>query len=863
MRSKNRFQSTKGNRRGQVRSILRFTSSSYTLKMMGLFSQEVSQEQSLNMSDSNGELAFDTISNAISDAEGTITLPLILVPQEVILPHTITPLPIDLDEGSTFDATQNAIENEVTLIYVNQPSTFDNNGKILDQLPRIATEVAMIDITDAPDHLTFMMAQGRRRVELIELVADEPFYQVKARIVEEVFDSEAKLERLRDDALALVNDIAELNELISDDLIDYIHVLEDFSELADMLASIIPLSVETRQEILNEHRIAERLELVISLLDNELRSLEVQDDVNSQVQDEFNKLQREVYLREQMRVIQEELGESDITEVDASALRERILAAKLPDEAHKQALKEVSRLAIMSPLSPEAGVIRTYLDWILDIPWHTASKDNLNLRHAEKVLNREHYGLEKIKERILEHIAVRKLAGSEMKSPILCFVGPPGVGKTSLGKSIAEALGREFVRVSLGGVRDEAEIRGHRRTYIGAMPGRFVQTIKRAGTVNPVFMLDEIDKMSEDYRGDPASALLEVLDPEQNNEFSDHYLEVPYDLSNVMFIATANDLYPLPEALEDRMEIIEFRAYTEEEKLEIAKRFLIPKQLRAHGLFRRGITFLDSAILHIIQHYTLEAGVRNLEREIANICRKLTKLAALRKKYPKRITASLVEKYLGPQYILDSQVNKEDSIGVATGLVWTSGGGDIQLIEASLLPGKGNLTLTGSLGDVLQESAQIAWNYMRSLADELDVPHDDFDSFDVHIHLPEGAVPKDGPSAGITLATAIISVFTERKVRSEWAMTGEMTLRGNVLPVGGVKEKVLGARRRGITNLILPADNAKDLVDIPKKALRDLNIKLVKHMSEVMDLVLMDTPDERERDINRQDLVDEEEDTDN
>ena len=436
-------------------------------------------------------------------------------------------------------------------------------------------------------------------------------------------------------------------------------------------------------------------------------------------------------------------------------------------------------------------------------------------------------------------------------------------GKTSLGKSIAEALGREFVRVSLGGVRDEAEIRGHRRTYIGAMPGRFVQTIKRAGTVNPVFMLDEIDKMSEDYRGDPASALLEVLDPEQNNEFSDHYLEVPYDLSNVMFIATANDLYPLPEALEDRMEIIEFRAYTEEEKLEIAKRFLIPKQLRAHGLFRRGITFLDSAILHIIQHYTLEAGVRNLEREIANICRKLTKLAALRKKYPKRITASLVEKYLGPQYILDSQVNKEDSIGVATGLVWTSGGGDIQLIEASLLPGKGNLTLTGSLGDVLQESAQIAWNYMRSLADELDVPHDDFDSFDVHIHLPEGAVPKDGPSAGITLATAIISVFTERKVRSEWAMTGEMTLRGNVLPVGGVKEKVLGARRRGITNLILPSDNAKDLVDIPKKALRDLNIKLVKHMSEVMDLVLMDTPEERERDINRQDLVDEEEDTDN
>lgn len=831
--------------------------------MMGLFSQEVFHEQSLNMSDSNGELAFDTISNAISDAEGIITLPLILVPQEVILPHTITPLSIDFDEGSTLHATQDAIKNEITIIYVNQPSTFDATQPILEQLPRIATEVAMVDITDTPDHITFMMAQGRRRVELLEIVTATPFYKVKARVVEEITDNAAKLELLRDDALALLNDIADLNELLSDDLIDYIHMIQDFSELTDMLASIIPLSVETRQDILNEHRVAERLEMVISLLDNELRALEVQDDVNSQVQDEFNKLQREVYLREQMRVIQEELGESDITEADASALRERILSAKLPEEAHKQALKEVSRLAIMSPLSPEAGVIRTYLDWMLDLPWHTASKDNLNLRHAEKILNREHYGLEKIKERVLEHIAVRKLAGSEMKSPILCFVGPPGVGKTSLGKSIAEALGREFVRVSLGGVRDEAEIRGHRRTYIGAMPGRFIQTIKRAGTINPVFMLDEIDKMSEDYRGDPASALLEVLDPEQNSEFSDHYLEVPYDLSNVMFIATANDLYPLPEALEDRMEIIEFRAYTEEEKLEIAKRFLIPKQLRSHGLYRRGITFLDSAILHIIQHYTLEAGVRNLEREIANICRKLTKLAALRKKYPKRITANLVEKYLGPQYILDSQLNKEDSIGLATGLVWTSGGGDIQLIEASLLPGKGNLTLTGSLGDVLQESAQIAWNYMRSLADDLDVPHDDFDSFDVHIHLPEGAVPKDGPSAGITLATAIISVFTERKVRSEWAMTGEMTLRGYVLPVGGVKEKVLGARRRGITNLILPADNAKDLVDIPKKALRDLNIKLVKHMSEVMELVLMDTPEERQRDINRQDLVEDEQDTDN
>lgn len=815
------------------------------------------------MTDYNGELAFDTIADAVADAEGFIQLPLVLVQNEVILPHTITPLPIEFDDTRNAKAAFHAIEQHTTLVYANQAKLQANDNRpLLEQFERIGTEVAMMDITEEPDQLTFMMVQGRRRIEVVSILQDEPFILVQARILEEKVDT-VQADYLRDDCLHLLNEIADLNETLSDDIIDYVHIIEDSSELADTLASTIPLSTETRQDILNQGDVVERLHLIKRLLENELRELEIRDEVNNQVQDEFNRVQREMFLREQMRVIQEELGDNDFMDSDVNTLRERIIAAKLPEEAHKQAMKELSRLSIMSSMSPEAGVIRTYIDWFLEIPWHTASKDNLNLRHAEKVLNREHFGLDKIKERILEHIAVRKLAGDEMKSPILCFVGPPGVGKTSLGKSIAEALGREFLRMSLGGVRDEAEIRGHRRTYIGAMPGRLVQTIKRAGTVNPVFMLDEIDKMTEDYRGDPASALLEVLDPEQNNSFVDHYLEVPYDLSQVMFIATANELYPIPEALEDRMEIIEFRAYTEEEKLEIAKRFLIPKQLKAHGISRRGIKFLDNAIQHIIQHYTLEAGVRNLEREIANVCRKITKLAALRKKYPKRITAKLVEKYLGPQYILDSQLNKEDNIGIVTGLVWTSGGGDIQLIEANLITGKGSLTLTGSLGDVLQESAQIAWNYMRSIADDLDVPHDDFDNFDVHIHLPEGAVPKDGPSAGITLATAIISVFTERKIRSDWAMTGEVTLRGHVLPVGGIKDKVLGARRRGISNIILPADNEKDLVDIPKKALRDLNINLVKHMSEVIDLVLMDAPEERERDLNHEEVAEDEQDVDN
>jgi ATP-dependent Lon protease len=810
------------------------------------------------MTETNGELAFDTIQNALPDSEGFIHLPVMMIRNEVILPFTITPLPLDYDEAKSEAAARFAIEKAQTLIYVNQPKAPDSRP-LIEQIQSVGTEVAMVDITDEPDHITFMMAQGRRRVQIVAIESEEPYIIAKAKILEDILDDKETAEEYRLEALELFDEIAEHNDTLSDDIVDYIYMIEDYSELSDTLASTIRLSTEIRQELLNEANVNERLERVLDLLENELGALEVRDDVNSQVQDEINRVQREMYLREQMRVIQEELGEGDVFEGELNQLKDKIIAARLPKEAHDQAVKELQRLTIMSPMSPEAGVIRSYIDWLLDLPWTTASRDNLNLRHAEKVLGKEHFGLEKVKERVLEYIAVRKMAGKDMKTPIICFVGPPGVGKTSLGKSIAEALGREFVRMSLGGVRDEAEIRGHRRTYIGALPGRIIQTLKRAGTINPVFMLDEIDKMSEDYRGDPSAALLEVLDPEQNNAFSDHYLEVSFDLSQVLFIATANDLYPLPEALEDRMEVIEFRAYTEEEKLEIAKRFLIPKQIKAHGLTRRGVQFLDQAVEHIIQHYTLEAGVRNLEREIANVCRKVTKLAAMRKKFPKRITPKLVEKYLGPPYVLDSRVNKEDLVGVATGLVWTSGGGDIQLVEASLVPGKGNLTMTGSLGDVLQESAQLAFNYMRSRADDFDVPFEDFESFDVHVHLPEGAVPKDGPSAGITLATTIISVYTERPIRSKWAMTGEVTLRGHVLPVGGVKEKVLAARRRDIRNIILPADNAKDLVDIPKNALRDLNIQFVKHMQDVIDLVLMEAPEERQRDLNRRDDEDDEE----
>jgi ATP-dependent Lon protease len=806
------------------------------------------------MSKTSGELPFDRVPSAEPDQDGIIECPLLIFDDQVILPHTIVPFAPD-DDAQNQRIVTAALERHQTVISARRIPGAEP-GDALQSVEHIATEIALIEIREQRGDI--LVAQGRQRVEIIsiQLIAGQRIAQ--AKVSDETVINPGNLKRYRTDALHLLDEISERTQAIPDEVINYIFTIEDDSELSDTLASTIPLNSDTRQELLDEVHIDERFNHLISLMEAELQAIEVQEDVHNQVNDEIARAQREMYLREQLRVIQDELGEGDGFERELHELRQRIHAANLPEEAQKQATKEMSRLGGMSPLSPEATVIRTYLEWVLDLPWHNESTDNLNLRNAEKVLNNAHYGLDKVKERVLEHIAVRKMAGNEMRTPIICFVGPPGVGKTSLGKSIADALGREFVRVSLGGVRDEAEIRGHRRTYVGAMPGRIIQTMKRAGTCNPVFMLDEIDKMSEDYRGDPAAALLEVLDPEQNSEFADHYLEIPYDLSKVLFIATANDLYPLPEALEDRMEIIEFNAYTEEEKAEIAKQFLIPKQLKAHGLNRRGIHYTEGALLHIIRHYTLEAGVRNLEREIANVCRKLTRLAASRKKYPRRITQALVEKYLGPPYLIEPRLSREDNIGLATGLVWTASGGDTQIIEAALLPGKGTLTMTGSLGDILQESAQLALNYTRSRATDFNVPSDDFEDYDVHIHMPEGAVPKDGPSAGITLAIAVISVFTERKVRSDWAMSGEVTLRGHVLAVGGIKEKVLAARRRGIHRLILPADNEKDMQDIAKKALRDMDIRFVSHMQEVIDLVLLEPPEERQRDLNKEDEDDEE-----
>jgi ATP-dependent Lon protease len=615
---------------------------------------------------------------------------------------------------------------------------------------------------------------------------------------------------------------------------------EDAGWLADVIACHLTLDLEERQEILETLDPILRLQKLSVLLAKELDVLELEDQIQSQVQEEVDKSQREFVLREQMKIIQHELGEMDPLVAEKNELRDKIAATRMPDEVREKAEQELSRMDIMPPMSPETGVIRTYLDWLIDLPWAEQTKDTTDVSKVARLLEREHYGLPKAKERIVEYIAVRKLAGEKMRSPILCFVGPPGTGKTSLGRSIAKALGRNFVRVSLGGVRDEAEIRGHRRTYIGALPGRIIQTMRRAKSVNPVFMLDEIDKVGTDFRGDPAAALLEVLDPEQNHAFSDHYLEVDYDLSKVMFITTANYLDPVPAALEDRMEVIEFPGYIEEEKVEIAKRFLITRQREEHGL--KGLRFSDQALRKMIREYSYEAGVRNLERGIATICRKVARTRAEGKRAPHLVTPQALTKYLGPPQYSYGIMEESDEVGLATGIAWTAAGGDTMSVEVTLMEGKGNLILTGQLGEVMQESAQAALSYTRSHAAALGIKKSQFDKMDIHIHVPEGAIPKDGPSAGVTIATALVSALSSRPVHREVGMTGEITLRGRVLGIGGFKEKVLAAHRAGLKKILLPKKNEKDLQDIPRKVRKDLEFIFVERMDEVLPIALMPPP---------------------
>jgi len=781
------------------------------------------------------EKEFETL---ISDDEPEVELPLLPVRDTVVFPRMLTPLFVGRNRSLL--ALEAALAEGNQLIVVTQQDAEQEDPEKED-LYTTGTEVVIGRMLKMPDGSSNVLVQGYNRVEILEFTQENPFPRVRVRRLDEETEKSLSAEALMRAVLALFEKCVQLNRNVPDDAYVAAMNIDEPGWLADMVASVMDFDIEQRQEILATVDPTTRLQRLSIMLAQELDVLELESQIQDQVQQEVDKGQREYFLREQMRVIQNELGEMDSQLAEVNELREKLIEIELPEEARAKAEKELSRLAMMPPAAPEVGIIRTYLDWIIELPWLKHSEDNSDISQVAKVLNGNHYGIPKAKERIIEYIAVRQRAGDKMRSPILCFVGPPGTGKTSLGRSIADALGREFIRVSLGGIRDEAEIRGHRRTYIGALPGRILQSMRRAGTINPVFMLDEIDKVGADYRGDPSAALLEALDPEQNYSFSDHYLEIPYDLSKVLFITTANILDTIPYALRDRMEVIEFSGYIEEEKLQIAHQFLIPRQIIEHGLEDVTLKIADSALQGIIREYTYEAGVRNLEREIGRICRKLTRRLAEDKSVPKAISRPSLAKYLGPPPFSEQKIDTEDEVGVATGIAYTEAGGDVMPIEVALMPGKGQLTLTGQLGEVMQESVQAALSYARSHAKTYNIKPSVFENFDIHLHVPEGAIPKDGPSAGITMATALVSALSNYKVRHNVAMTGEITLRGKVLPIGGFKEKVLAAHRAGINTVIAPYKNKKDLVDIPKKVQRELNIIFVDKMDDVLSTALIMT----------------------
>ncbi len=758
----------------------------------------------------------------------------------IVFPKLAAPLFIGRDFSRR--AVEAAQDEDLPLLVVAQR---DPNIELptVSDLYAMGTEVTIGRVLRMPDGTQSVFCHGEFRVEILEVVHERPYLRVKGRRLIEPVVIEEDIDILMRAVLVLYEKIVFLSQNIPEEALVAAMNLEDPGWLSDLITSTLSISISKRQAVLEMLDSITRLRQTSITLAEELDVLELENQIHEQVQQQMDHSQREYFLREQLRAIQEELGEGDEFNRDVLELRQRITEFEVPEEVRAKAEKELARLAAMPSMAPESGVVRTYLEWILDLPWGEASPDNMNVLDAEKVLESHHYGLEKAKERIIEHIAVRKLAGDNMRTPILCFVGPPGTGKTSIGRSVAQALGRKFVRISLGGIRDEAEIRGHRRTYIGAMPGRVIQTMRNIGTVNPVFMLDEVDKMGFDFRGDPASALLEVLDPEQNHAFSDHYLEVPYDLSNVFFIATANNPYTIPPALLDRMEVIEFPGYASFEKNLIARKYIIPRLLCEHGLEDTGLHFTEAAIDAVIQNYTYEAGVRNLERELASICRKVARRTAEGRKTRRRITPSTIEGHLGPPRYEQTKIEEEDQVGVATSLAWTEGGGDLMQIEVIIMPGKGGLLLTGQLGEVMQESAQAALSYARARSDDYGFGDIDLDKVDIHIHVPEGAIPKDGPSAGITLATALVSAITERPIRRDVGMTGEITLRGRVLPIGGLKEKLLTARRGGLKTVIIPQRNEKDLIDLPRHIRRNIDIKLVNHFDQVLAIALLGQPE--------------------
>jgi ATP-dependent Lon protease len=765
------------------------------------------------------------------------TLPVLVLRDIVVFPYMIVPLYVGRAKSKR--AVDRALNSDRMILLLTQK---DGNieDPTQDELYMSGTVSLIVRMLKLPDGRMRVLVQGISRVKVKAMKDDDKIIIADIKVIE---DKEPKRLTIKDKAL--IKNVREkfeqtgrLGKQIPNEIFVIVENIEEPGKLADIIASNLDLKISDSEKILAEERSMKRLAKVYEFLTYELEMLNIQNQINMKAQGEMDKNQREYFLRQQLKAIQKELGEDLESGEEIGNYLKKLKEVKMPEEARKEVEKNIDRLKKMHPESAESTVVRNYLDWMLELPWFVSTKDNLNLRRAKTVLNQDHYGLEKVKERILEYLSVRKLT-TKAHGPILCFVGPPGVGKTSLGRSIARALNKKFVRISLGGVRDEAEIRGHRRTYVGALPGKIIQDIKKAASNNPVFMMDEVDKIGADFRGDPSSALLEVLDPEQNNSFVDHYLGVAFDLSRVLFITTANMLEPIQPAFRDRMEIIHIHGYTEEEKIEIAKRHLIPRQLDANGLSKKLVDFTTGAIKNLIALNTREAGVRNLEREIGSICRKVAHKVALGEKKMHKITIRNLEKYTGPPKLFRDQLLEENSVGVATGMAYTAYGGDILFIEVKLLPGKGKLILTGSLGDVMKESGTAALTFLKSEAKTLGIKQDKFEKNDIHIHIPEGGTPKDGPSAGVSLTTALCSAFTGIPVFREVAMTGEITLRGKVIPVGGIKEKVLAAKRAGITKIILPEKNKKDLLDIKESYLTGIEFAFVKSIADVVDTALV------------------------
>ena len=764
-------------------------------------------------------------------------LPLIPLRGLTVFPYMV--MHFDVGRDKSVAALEEAMVKDSHIFLTSQKDL-----KIEDPTPddyfKVGTICKVKQMLKLPGDVIRVLVEGINRAQIREITSTEPYFEVE--VEEFLYEYEGKLDENKEIVAAVrmvhknFEQYVKVSDRISSEALLSVSEILEPGRLADTIASYIRLSQERKQEILELFQPIERLIRLDAMIKEEIELLEIEEELSEKVKSQINQVQKEYYLKEQLRAIQEELGQEDDPASDLMEYEVRLQNKKLPQEARDKAMKEMKRLRTLHPSSAETGVIRNYIEWILDLPWSKKSRDRKDLSYARQVLDEDHYGLEDVKERIIEFLAVRKMASKTMKAPIICLVGPPGVGKTSIAKSVARSFNRKFVRMSLGGVRDEAEIRGHRRTYVGALPGNIITNMKKVGVTNPVFLFDEIDKLASDFRGDPASALLEVLDPEQNNTFTDHFMELPYDLSNVMFITTANTVATIPGPLRDRMEIIEISSYTENEKYEIAKRYLVPKQLGQHGLKDSQLKFSPAALKEVISGYTREAGVRNLERQIANICRKVVTIL---QEDPKGFTDMHVNKsnltrFLGPQRFMYDKVEKEDQIGLATGLAWTSVGGVTLFIEVSVMPGKGKIQLTGKLGDVMKESALTGMSYIRTIADTICLEPDFHEKYDVHIHIPEGATPKDGPSAGITMVTAVTSALCKRPVRGDIAMTGEVTLRGRILPIGGLKEKTLAAHRAGIRTLIIPFDNKKDVEKIPEKVREQMKFIFAKTMDEVL-----------------------------